>query len=391
MTSLDPCDGNAVAGRQGSGPKLTDPDAQYGLRVINMEIVMSRFLAVLSLTLTPLLACAEEVISVYNWNDYIAPEVLQSFEKESGIRVDYHTYSTAEELEKLMASGVAMDVAVPSHDALPGLIKTAAIQPLDLTRLPNRQHLDKQLLSKLAAFDTKNLHAIPYLWGSVGLAINTVEAEKAYGGPLPHSWSLLFDPEQSKRLASCGIAVIDARDEVLSALMMYQGRSLAHSPPSQIKRAGTVLEQLRPNLQYVDSSRYIDDLAKGKLCVALAWVGDALAAHDSGQPIEFIIPEEGSVAFVDSLVIPKNAKRADLAHRFIDYLMQPKVAAQITEDTLFPSANADAKAFLDPAISALPGLYPDRDTKRRLAALEVLPEKNIPSLEQVWGNFTAPL
>ena len=71
--------------------------------------------------------------------------------------------------------------------------------------------------------------------------------------------------------------------------------------------------------------------------------------------------------------------------------MQPKVAAQITEDTLFPSANADAKAFLDPAISALPGLYPDRDTKRRLAALEVLPEKNIPSLEQVWGNFTAPL
>ena len=159
----------------------------------------------------------------------------------------------------------------------------------------------------------------------------------------------------------------------------------------QIKRAGTVLEQLRPNLQYVDSSRYIDDLAKGKLCVALAWVGDALAAHDSGQPIEFIIPEEGSVAFVDSLVIPKNAKRADLAHRFIDYLMQPKVAAQITEDTLFPSANADAKAFLDPAISALPGLYPDRDTKRRLAALEVLPEKNIPSLEQVWGNFTAPL
>ena len=247
------------------------------------------------------------------------------------------------------------------------------------------------MLSKLAAFDTKNLHAIPYLWGSVGLAINTVEAEKAYGGPLPHSWSLLFDPEQSKRLASCGIAVIDARDEVLSALMMYQGRSLAHSPPSQIKRAGTVLEQLRPNLQYVDSSRYIDDLAKGKLCVALAWVGDALAAHDSGQPIEFIIPEEGSVAFVDSLVIPKNAKRADLAHRFIDYLMQPKVAAQITEDTLFPSANADAKAFLDPAISALPGLYPDRDTKRRLAALEVLPEKNIPSLEQVWGNFTAPL
>ena len=153
---------------------------------------MTRFLAVLSLTLTPLLASAEDVLSVYNWNDYIAPEVLQSFEKESGIRVDYHTYQTSEELEKLMASGVMMDIAVPSHDALPGLIKTAAIQPLDFTLLPNRQHLDKQLLSKLAAFDPKNQYATPYLWGSVGLAINTVEAEKAYGGPLPHSWKLLI-------------------------------------------------------------------------------------------------------------------------------------------------------------------------------------------------------
>lgn len=352
---------------------------------------MPRFLVSLSLALLPLLAHAEERITVYNWNDYIAPEVLVNFEKETGIRVDYHTYSTAEELDKALHSDTPIDIAVPSHDALPLLIKNASLLPMDNRLLPNRQHLDKQLLSKLAAFDPSNRYAIPYLWGSVGLAVNTVEAEKAYGGPLPNSWSLLFDPAQSSRLASCGIAMIDARDEVLSVLMMYQGRSLAHSPPSQIKRAGAVLEQLRPNLQYVDSTRYIDDLAKGKLCMAFAWVGDALAARDAGQPIEFIIPEEGSVAFVDSLVIPKSARRADLAHRFINYLLQPKVAAQITEDTLFPSANVDAKGFVDPAISALPGLYPDRNSKRRLAALEVLPEKITPALEQTWGHFTAPL
>lgn len=267
---------------------------------------MPRFLVSLSLALLPLLAHAEERITVYNWNDYIAPEVLVNFEKETGIRVDYHTYSTAEELDKALHSDTPIDIAVPSHDALPLLIKNASLLPMDNRLLPNRQHLDKQLLSKLAAFDPSNRYAIPYLWGSVGLAVNTVEAEKAYGGPLPNSWSLLFDPAQSSRLASCGIAMIDARDEVLSVLMMYQGRSLAHSPPSQIKRAGAVLEQLRPNLQYVDSTRYIDDLAKGKLCMAFAWVGDALAARDAGQPIEFIIPEEGSVAFVDSLVIRKS-------------------------------------------------------------------------------------
>ncbi|MDO9322998.1 MAG: polyamine ABC transporter substrate-binding protein [Pseudomonas sp.] len=350
---------------------------------------MPRFLALLALTLAPLLAAAEEVISVYNWNDYIAPQVLLDFEKETGIRVDYHTYSTAEELATAMASGTAIDVAVPSHDALPGLIKAASIQPLDFKLLPNRSHLDKQLLSKLAAFDTNNKYAIPYLWGSVGLAINIPAAEQAFGGPLPDSWSVLFNPEQSKRLASCGMSVLDARDEVLSALMSYQGRSLAQTPPSQMKRSGELLNQLRPNLQYVDSTRYIDDLANGKLCVAFAWVGDALAAAKAGQPVKFVVPQEGSILFIDSLVIPRSARRADLAHKFIDYLMQPKVAALITTETLFPSANADAKEFLDPSIRDQPGLYPDRDTKRRLAALEVLPEKLAPIRDQIWQSFIA--
>lgn len=350
---------------------------------------MPRFLTLFTLTLAPLLAQATEVISVYNWNDYIAPQVLVDFEKDTGIHVDYHTYSTAEELSAAMASGESIDVAVPSHDALPGLINTASIQPLDFKLLPNRSHLDKQLLSKLAAFDTSNKYAIPYLWGSVGLAINTASAEKAFGGPLPDSWSVLFDPEQSKRLASCGMSVLDARDEVLTALMSYQGRSLAQAPPSQLKRSAELLNQLRPQLQYVDSTRYIEDLASGKLCVSLAWVGDTLAAAKAGQPVKFVVPQEGSTLFIDSLVIPKSARRADLAHRFIDYLMQPKVAALITTETLYPSANADAKEFLDPSIRDLPGLYPDRDSKRRLAALEVLPEKLAPIRDQIWQHFIA--
>jgi putrescine transport system substrate-binding protein len=348
---------------------------------------MPRLLALLALILAPLMAHAEERITVYNWNDYIDPQVLVDFEKETGIGVDYHTYSTAEELEQTLASNVAIDIAVPSHDALPGLIEAASILPLDFQLLPNRSHLDKQLLSKLAAFDANNRYAIPYLWGSVGLAINTEKAEQAFGGPLPDSWSLLFNPEQSTRLASCGISVLDARDEVLSALLSYQGRSLARTPPSVLKRSGELLKQLRPNLQYVDSTRYIDDLANGKLCVAFAWLGDTLAASKAGQPVKFVVPKEGSSLFIDSLVIPTRARRPDLAHRFIDYLMQPKVAAAITTATLYPNANAHAKAFLEPAIRDLPGLYPDQDTKRRLTALETLPKKLAPLREQVWQSF----
>lgn len=350
---------------------------------------MHRLYALLFLVISPLAANAEDIIRVYNWNDYIAPQVIKDFEVETGIKVEYHTFSTAEELSNVMASGESIDVAVPSNDTIPELIKTKAILPLDMSRLPNRTHLDKQLLSKLAAVDPDNRYAVPYLWGAVGLAINTTQAEAAYGGPLPDSWSVLFDPQSSARLSTCGISVLDAGDETLSLLLNYQGRDFSRSAPSQIRRAGNVLSNIRPNLRYVDSERYIDDLKDGKLCVAMAWVGDALAAKQAGQPINFVVPAEGSVLFIDNLVIPSTARRADLAHRFIDYLMRPKVAAQITTETLYPNANSDSKEFLNDALKAMPDLYPNRATKRRLYTLKTLSDEQKAVRDEVWQRFSA--
>jgi spermidine/putrescine-binding protein len=350
---------------------------------------VSRFLAPLLLTLLLPQANAEDVIRVYNWTDHIAPQVLVDFAKETGIRVDYHAYDTTEELSEALASGESIDVAVAGYELLPELIDDGALLPLDKAQLPNRQHLDKQLLGKLAAFDPGNRYAQPYLWGSVGLAINTPAAEKAFGGPLPESWSLLFDPAQSKRLASCGLSVLNDSDEVLLALMSYQGRNLSNSSPKQIQHAGKVLQQLRPNFKYVDSERYVEDLNNGKICVAMAWVGDALAAADEGQPVQFIIPQEGATVFIDSLIIPKSAKRPDLALRFMNYLMEPKVAALITSETLYPSANAAAKALLEPALRDQPGLYPDQKAKRRLSVTDLQPEYQAATRDAVWQQFTS--
>ena len=348
---------------------------------------MQRAFAAVLLGLISGLSQAADSIRVYNWNDYIAPQVLENFTRDTGIEVEYHTFASAEELNAALESGQAIDIAVPSHNELPTLIANGRIRPLDFNLLPNRSHLDKQLLSKLAAVDPQNQHAVPYLWGAVGLAINTPQAEAAYGGPLPESWSLLFDPEKSARLASCGISVLDAADETLSLLLNYQGRSLARSAPSRIERAGDLLQSLRPNLRYVDSERYIDDLSNGKLCLAVAWVGDALAAAQAGQPVRFLVPQEGSVLFVDNLVIPSSASRPELAHRFIDYLMQPQVIAQLTAETLYPNGNADSAQFIDAALLAQPGLYPDQDTKRRLYPLEVLSDKHAQVRDQIWQRF----
>lgn len=347
---------------------------------------MFRILAPLLLTLAPGLAAAADSIRVYNWNDYIAPQVLADFTKATGIAVEYHTYASAEELDKILASGESIDIAVPSQNVLPPLIKAGLVQPLDMSRLPNRKHLDKQLLSKLAAVDPQNRYAVPYLWGAVGLAINTPQAEAAYGGPLPSSWSLLFDPTQSSKLASCGVSVLDAPDEMFYNLLSYQGRSLTDSSPGRLRKAGEALMGLRPNLRYVDSERYIDDLNQGRLCVAVAWVGDALGASDAGQPVQFVVPEEGSTLFIDNLVIPSSARRADLAHQFIDYLMQPQVAAQISSETLYPSANLGAQQFLEPKLREQLGRNLD-SAKNRLFALMPLSDKLKSARDETWTRF----
>lgn len=348
---------------------------------------MSRLYSLLVLALMPLVACAEEVVTVYNWEGYIALPVLKSFEAETGIRVDYHTYTSPKEIEDALSSGVPIDVSVQTHNDLPQLIKSGAIQPLDFRQLPNRQYLAPHLLGALMALDPGNRYAVPYLWGATGLAINTPLAEAAFGGPLPNSWSVLFDPEQSRRLASCGISWQEGANEGLTTLLRYQGRDLVRSSPSRISKAGTLLTELRPNLRYVSSTRYIEDLREGKLCVAMSWVGDALAAAAAGQDVRFVIPDEGATFFIDSLVIPQSAKRPDLAMRFINYLMRPEIAAQITMETLYGSGTLGAKEFVDESLRNQPGLYPDSRTRRRLTLLESLPPKHAVVTEAVWGEF----
>lgn len=348
---------------------------------------MSRLYIALLLVLTPFLACAEEVITVYNWEGYIALPVLKSFEAETGIRVDYHTYTSPQEIADALSSGTPMDISVQTHNDLPRLIQSGAIQPLDFNQLPNRKYLAPHLLGALKVLDPGNRYAVPYLWGATGLAINIPLAEAAFGGPLPNSWSVLFDPEQSRRLASCGVSWQEGPNEGLTTLLRYQGRDLARSSTSRINKAGELLMTLRPNLKYISSTRYIMDLREGKLCVAMSWVGDALAAAAAGQDVRFVIPDEGASFFIDSLVIPRSAKRADLAMRFIDYLMRPDIAAQITTETLYGSGVQNAKEFVDATLRNQPGLYPDSQTRRRLTLLETMPQKHAQVANAVWSEF----
>lgn len=332
-------------------------------------------------------AAEGDIITVYNWNDYIAPQVLEDFEKQTGIQVDYKTFSTDEELQLAFDDNAPFDVMVPSHDSLPRLIKEGKLTALDKSKLPNVGNLDRQILTKLSAFDSKNTYALPYLWGAVGLAINTPQAESAFGGPLPESWSVIFDPEQSAKLASCGISILDASAEVFDGLMNYKGRSLSHTPPRMVKSAAKTLFAVRPNIRQIDSEEYIESLNAGELCVAVAWTGDALVAADEGQPVVFVVPEEGAPMFIDNLVIPVSAPRPDLAYQFINYLLKPEVAAQISSETLYPSANAEADKFLSEELRNLPGMKMDQQMRRRLSMMPTLQDSTQKAVDEAWEKF----
>jgi len=330
----------------------------------------------------------DKTLRLYNWNDYIAPEVLASFNKETGIAVETSIYTSMEEMLSVVKSGVSFDILVPSHFVLPTLIDEKLLHPLDKTKLPNLSLLDRRLITNFSPFDSGYRYTAPYLWGTIGLAVNRTQVEARLGGEIPQSWDLLFNPAISSRLADCGISMLNAPNEMLTILLNYKGLNLKQSSTRRINQiAVPILRAVHPHLRYVDEERYIQDLAEGKLCLAVSLVGNALNAKRAGQPVDFFIPHEGSLMFLDALVIPANATNPEAAHQFINYIMRPEISAQLTETMLYGNFNVEAKQFLSEELSSDSILNPDASTLRRLYVLESLSKEREELRDEIWSNF----
>jgi putrescine transport system substrate-binding protein len=346
---------------------------------------MKRLSLLLSLTLTTCAIQAEEVLRVSNWPDYIAPQVLEDFQRETGIRVDYHVHASADELDAALRRGERYDVIVPSHFQLPALIREQRLSELDASRLSQLDTVDPQLRATLAGLESANRYAVPYMWGMLGLAVDRSKAEAALGGPLSASWSLLFDPQQSARLATCGIGLQDAPEETFSVLFTYQGRSLARSGLRQVGRVGEQLLALRQETAIVDNTRHIEALQAGKLCVTSAWAGLALgAAARSTQRLEFLVPAEGAPLAMEGLAIPSNAAHPELAYRFIDYLLRPDNAVRNSQATWFYSSLRPDTPELQALAKRLPQLLPDPALRSHLYFAESPSPKLKAELDRRW-------
>jgi putrescine transport system substrate-binding protein len=329
----------------------------------------------------PLLAAGAEepLLHVYNWSDYIAPETIANFTKETGIAVTYDVYDGNEVLEaKLLAGHSGYDIVVPSASPfMARQIAAGAYRVLDKTRLPNLKNLDPQILAFAATADPGNAHGVPYLWSVTGIGTNTALLDRALGDTAPRdSLALLFDPAYAQKLASCGIALLDTPQEVVPAALAYLGRDPKSREAADLAAAIALVDRVRPYVRKFHSSQYINDLATGDICIALGYSGDVIQARNRAReaesPVEiaFRVPREGAQMSIDMLGIPADAPHPDNAHAFIDYILRPDVIAAISNAVSYPNPNLAATPLVATDIRDDPGIYPP-ETVRRLMYIDL--------------------
>ncbi len=315
----------------------------------------------------------EKVLNVYNWSDYIAEDTIANFEKNTGIKVNYDVFDSNEVLEaKLLAGSSGYDVVVPSASFLERQIKAGVFAKIDKSQLKNYGNLDTEILKRLTAHDPGNGHAIPYMWGTTGFGYNIKKVKAAMPNAPVGSWDMLFEPKVLAKLKNCGVTLLDAPTEVFANLMGYLGRNPNSEKKEDIKLFEKHMLKVRPYIKYFHSSQNINDLANGEICVAMGWSGDMLIARDradeakQGVEISYVIPKEGAVIWFDSLAIPSDAPHPGNALKFIDYIMEPKVTAAISNYVFYANGNSAALPFVSDDVKSDPGIYPTAAVKAKL-------------------------
>lgn len=353
-----------------------------------MRLAASLLLTALALPLQ----AAEQTLNLYNWTDYVAPQALKRFQAESGIRVKYDTFDSAEVLDaKLLTGGSGYDVVFPASSGLARAIQAGAVQPVDA--LGNAANLDPEMLAKLAFIDPGNRYGVPYTWGTVGLGLNKQAVEKRLPGVALDSLDLLFKPEYAGKLRDCGIAVLDSPQEVVAIALNYLGRKPYSHDAQDLQAVKGLLAGLQPNLRYVATARHIDDLAKGEICLALTYTGDAgmaaARAAEAEQPFEVVyrIPREGTLIWFDTMAIPADAPHPEAARAFIDYMLRPEAIAELTNSLYFANANRAATPLLDQAVRGDPHIYPPREVREKLFAEQILPLRVQRERTRLWAAF----
>jgi len=339
---------------------------------------------------------SEKVLNVYNWSDYISPDIVPAFEKEYGIKVNYDVFdSNAVVQTKLLAGQTGYDIVVPSANFMALQIKAGVFQKLDKKRLPNLKNVDPEMARVIDPLDPGMQYGVNYFWGTSGVGYNVDKIKAAMPDAPVDSFRMFYDPSVIKHFKNCGVAVLDEPEEILNTVFVYLGLPANNEDPKNLAAAEKVLMAMRPYVRYVHSSKYIEDLANGEICLALGWSGDvgqsATRAREAknGNNIKYLIPKEGAVMFFDMMAIPADAVHPNNAHLFINYLLRADVSAKNSSVLHYASSNAAAYPLIDPVVLNDRGIFPAPETRAHLVPNLPLSQAYTRLLTRMWTRFKA--
>lgn len=301
---------------------------------------------------------------IYNWGDYIDPALLKKFTKETGIQVQYETFDSNEAMyTKIKQGGTTYDIAVPSDYTIDKMIKEDLLVKLDKSKLKGMENIGIEFLGK--SFDPKNDYSIPYFWGTVGIVYNDQMVDKA-----PRHWKDLWRPEYQN-----DIMLIDGAREVMGLGLNTFGYSLNAKNMSQLNQVENKLQSLTPNIKAIVADEMKGYMIQGDAAIGITFSGEASEMLDGNDHLHYIVPSEGSNLWFDNLVLPKTMKHEKEAYAFLNFINEPKNAAQNAEYIGYATPNNKAKELLPKEVKNDKAFYPEQETIKKLEVYDNLGDK----------------
>ncbi|HEX5364503.1 MAG TPA: spermidine/putrescine ABC transporter substrate-binding protein [Gallionella sp.] len=334
-------------------------------------------------------AQAADELHLYNWNNYISEATIARFEEQCACHVVQDYYSDNEEmLAKLAAGASGYDLIVPTGNAVESLIRQRALRPLDKRLLPNLRNIDPAWLD--TAFDPGNRYSVPYAYTLTLIGYNS---ERLRGLNLPvDSWAVVFEPRYLEKLKG-RITVLDSQRELIAAALKYLGYSANDTTESHWKQARDLIIRAKPYWAAFNASSYIKELTVGNIWLVHGYSSDIfqadLDAQKAGRDFRILvsIPKEGAVLALDSMVLHKSGPRPDLAHRFIDFMLDGRNSSELTNLIGSGNPNRDARRYILPEIAQNPAVFPDKSRQTRLEMLRDLDRHQRRVLSRIWTEI----
>ncbi|HEL2383369.1 TPA: ABC transporter substrate-binding protein [Streptococcus suis] len=313
---------------------------------------------------------------IYNWGDYIDPELLEEFTAETGIQVDYQTFDSNESMyTKIKQGGTTYDLTIPSEYMISKMTEENMLIKLDKSKIEGLENIDPQFMG--LSFDKNNDYSIPYFWGTLGIVYNETMVENP-----PQEWEDLWSEEYRDN-----IMLIDGVREVMGFGLQSLGHSLNSKNPAEIEKAAEHLYNLTPNVKAIVADEIKGYMIQDAAAIAVSFSGEASEMLDGNENLRYVVPSKGSNLWFDNMVIPKTAKNLDGAYAFMSFMLRPENALRNAEYVGYSTPIPAAKAMLDEETQNDESFYPSEETMKKMEVYDNLGQEMLGMYNDLYLQF----